>query len=117
MIQYATGIKADIGGIGGHTRPSDELVQAVKDFVAKNSKGMLIDHYIGYAGDDIHIVMTHTRGVDDEKIHKLARVQRYCQKRRRPCRQQADFNNYYLNTSWLQKNIEGRANCCKIFSD
>jgi fructose 1,6-bisphosphate aldolase/phosphatase len=64
-------IKADIGGIGGHTRPSDELVQAVKDFVAKNSKGMLIDHYIGYAGDDIHIVMTHTRGVDDEKIHKL----------------------------------------------
>ncbi|WP_415281729.1 fructose-1,6-bisphosphate aldolase/phosphatase [Candidatus Nitrososphaera sp. FF02] len=65
-------IKADIGGIGGHTRPSDELVSAVKSFVAKNSKGMLIDTYIGYTGDDIHIVMTHTRGVDDEKIHKLA---------------------------------------------
>lgn len=65
-------IKADIGGIGGHTRPSDELVSAVKSFVAKNAKGMLIDHYIGFTGDDIHIVMTHTRGVDDEKIHKLA---------------------------------------------
>lgn len=65
-------IKADIGGIGGHTRPSDELVSAVKSFVAKNAKGMLIDYYIGFTGDDIHIVMTHTRGVDDEKIHKLA---------------------------------------------
>jgi fructose 1,6-bisphosphate aldolase/phosphatase len=65
-------IKADIGGIGGHTRPSDELVNTVKSFVEKNAKGLLIDHYIGFTGDDIHIVMTHTRGVDDEKIHKLA---------------------------------------------
>jgi fructose 1,6-bisphosphate aldolase/phosphatase len=65
-------IKADIGGIGGHTRPSDELLETVRNFVAKSAKGMLIDHYIGYSGDDIHIVMTHTRGVDDEKIHKLA---------------------------------------------
>lgn len=65
-------IKADIGGIGGHTRPSDELVAAVKNHVAKNAKGLLIDYYIGYAGDDIHIIMTHTQGVDSEKIHKLA---------------------------------------------
>ncbi|MEO9295021.1 MAG: fructose-1,6-bisphosphate aldolase/phosphatase [Nitrososphaera sp.] len=65
-------IKADIGGIGGHTRPSDELVDAVRKFVAKNAKGMLIDHYIGYTGDDIHIIMTHTMGADNEKIHKLA---------------------------------------------
>ena len=65
-------IKADIGGIGGHTRPSDELVASVKNFVAKNSRGMLIDHYIGYSGDDIHIIMTHKLGADSEKIHKLA---------------------------------------------
>lgn len=65
-------IKADIGGIGGHTRPSDELVASVKNFVAKNSRGLFIDHYIGYTGDDIHIIMTHTHGADSEKIHKLA---------------------------------------------
>ena len=65
-------IKADIGGIGGHTRPSDELVDAVRKFVAKNAKGMLIDYYIGYTGDDIHIIMTHMLGADNEKIHKLA---------------------------------------------
>lgn len=65
-------IKADIGGIGGHTRPSDELVASVKDFVMRNAKGLLIDHYVGFTGDDIHIIMTHTQGVDNERIHKLA---------------------------------------------
>ena len=64
-------IKADVGGVGGHTRPSDGLLDSVR----KTSKGagdMLIDHYIGYWGDDIHILMTHTKGTDNEEIHKLA---------------------------------------------
>lgn len=67
-----TAIKADIGAIGGHTRPSDELVDTVKRHVANKARSLLIDHYIGYSGDDIHIIMTHTRGIDDEEIHKLA---------------------------------------------
>jgi fructose 1,6-bisphosphate aldolase/phosphatase len=64
-------IKADVGGIGGHTRPSENLIQAVRDTV-KSAGDLLIDHYIGYSGDDVHIVMSHTHGVDNEKIHKLA---------------------------------------------
>jgi len=69
-------IKADVGGIGGHTRPSDGLLNAVRNIVRsqmiKNGKGLLIDSYIGYCGDDIHIVMTHTLGVDNRGIHQLA---------------------------------------------
>src|SRR4029078_11840885 len=65
-------IKADIGAIGGHTCPSSELIQKVKDHVSSRSKGMLIDHYIGFSGDDIHIVMTHTLGIDNKQIHQLA---------------------------------------------
>jgi fructose 1,6-bisphosphate aldolase/phosphatase len=74
MRTTISSIKADIGGIGGHTRPSDELVEVVKKYVAQRSKEeeLLIDYYIGYTGDDIHIVMTHTLGVENEKIHKLA---------------------------------------------
>ena len=64
-------IKADVGGIGGHTRPSENLIQAVRDTI-KSAGDLLIDHYIGYCGDDVHIVMSHTHGVDNEKIHKLA---------------------------------------------
>jgi fructose 1,6-bisphosphate aldolase/phosphatase len=69
-------IKADVGGIGGHTRPSDGLLNAVKNIVKSQTrndgKGLLLDHYIGYCGDDIHIVMTHTKGVDNKEIHQLA---------------------------------------------
>jgi fructose 1,6-bisphosphate aldolase/phosphatase len=65
-------IKADIGAIGGHTCPSSELIQKVKDHVSSRSKGMLIDHYIGFSGDDIHIIMTHTLGIDNKQIHQLA---------------------------------------------
>ena len=71
MYKRQSVIKADVGGIGGHTRPSDALIDAVKETV-KNSGDLLIDHYIGYCGDDVHIVMSHTKGVDNKDIHKLA---------------------------------------------
>jgi fructose 1,6-bisphosphate aldolase/phosphatase len=64
-------IKADVGGVGGHTKPSEKLLEAIKNTI-KNSGDLLIDHYIGYCGDDTHIVMSHTHGVDNEQIHKLA---------------------------------------------
>jgi len=64
-------IKADVGGIGGHTLPSNGLLDAIRKTV-KEAKDLLIDHYIGYCGDDSHIVMTHTKGVDNKEIHQLA---------------------------------------------
>ena len=63
-------IKADIGGIGGHTKPSKNLLKNVINFV--NSSDLLIDNYVGYCGDDIHIIMTHTHGINNKNIHKLA---------------------------------------------
>ncbi|NMJ86750.1 MAG: fructose 1,6-bisphosphatase [Thaumarchaeota archaeon] len=65
-------IKADIGGIGGHTRPSDEVINAVKDVVNNTEYDLLLDYYIGYAGDDIHIIMCHQHGLENNKIHRLA---------------------------------------------
>lgn len=67
-----TAIKADIGGIGGHTRPSDGIIESVRNHIVGHLQELLIDCYVGYAGDDIHIVMTHTLGVDNVKIHKVA---------------------------------------------
>ncbi|MXY61110.1 MAG: fructose 1,6-bisphosphatase [Cenarchaeum sp. SB0665_bin_23] len=64
-------IKADVGGIGGHTRPSDGLLDAVRHVVQK-SDDLLLDYYIGYCGDDVHIIMSHTHGVDNKKVHTLA---------------------------------------------
>jgi fructose 1,6-bisphosphate aldolase/phosphatase len=65
-------IKADIGSIGGHIRPSARLVEEVRRKIAEDGKKFLIDSYVGYTGDDIAILMTHTGGVLDEAVHKLA---------------------------------------------
>jgi fructose 1,6-bisphosphate aldolase/phosphatase len=65
-------IKADIGSIGGHIAPSQRLLETVRTHVITNGKDLLLDSYVSHTGDDIAILMTHTRGVKDEKIHRLA---------------------------------------------
>lgn len=68
-----TAIKADIGSIGGHTRPSEEVLRAVEGFVRKGMKAAgIIDLFVGYTGDDIHLLMSHKNGVGSSKVHKLA---------------------------------------------
>ncbi len=65
-------IKADIGSIGGHIAPSLKVLDSVRAHVEQNGKGLVIDSYISHTGDDIAILMTHTRGSGCEEIHKLA---------------------------------------------
>jgi len=65
-------IKADVGSIGGHLTPSRRLLECVAEAIESHGKSLLIDHYIGYTGDDIAILMTHTLGVGNEDVHKLA---------------------------------------------
>ena len=67
-----TGIKADVGSIGGHLKPSQELVDAVRASVAKDGKGLVLDHFVSYTGDDVAILLTHEHGIDCDRIHKLA---------------------------------------------
>jgi fructose 1,6-bisphosphate aldolase/phosphatase len=64
-------IKADIGSIGGHLKPSQKLLEEVKNYVKEKGEGLIIDYYVGFTGDDISILLTHQKGVLNEKIHKL----------------------------------------------
>jgi fructose 1,6-bisphosphate aldolase/phosphatase len=65
-------IKADIGSIGGHVAPSKRLQETVQAVIRDRAAGLILDHYISHTGDDIAILMTHTRGEGDAQIHKLA---------------------------------------------
>jgi fructose 1,6-bisphosphate aldolase/phosphatase len=65
-------IKADIGSIGGHLAPSQKLLETVREHVRQKGKKLLIDTYVSHTGDDIAILSTHTRGVRDEEVHRLA---------------------------------------------
>ena len=66
-------IKADVGSIGGHTKPTDKMIGAVKKRVtAAIKKGLLIDGMVTHTGDDICIIMSHKKGSDHPGIHNFA---------------------------------------------
>lgn len=65
-------IKADIGAIGGHTKPSQAILQTVEEFIRDRGRNFLTDYRIFHTGDDIAIFMSHTLGIVSRKIHKLA---------------------------------------------
>ncbi len=65
-------IKADIGSIGGHIKPSRQLIERVREFVDNKGKGLINDFYISYTGDDIALFFAHQKGTGNEDVHKLA---------------------------------------------
>lgn len=66
-------IKADTGSVGGHNRPSEAMLAKAKEVVEASVKnGLLTDARVTFTGDDIALLMVHTRGVDNADIHKFA---------------------------------------------
>jgi len=61
-------IKADIGSIGGHIRPSDQLLERVRQFVDNKSKGLVNDFYVSYTGDDIALLFSHQKGARQDLL-------------------------------------------------
>jgi fructose 1,6-bisphosphate aldolase/phosphatase len=66
-------IKADIGGCPGHCSVHTKLREvAGKELEEAKKKGTITDYYVAACGDDLDLIITHTKGVDNEEIHKLA---------------------------------------------
>lgn len=65
-------IKADVGGFVGHSSVHPELLAAAKNHLETEGKGLLTDFHVTHVGDDIELIMTHSCGVDNREIHKLA---------------------------------------------
>ena len=65
-------IKADVGSIGGHIRPSAKLKETVEQHVRAQVGKLLTDVYVSTTGDDVAILMAHQHGVDHTEIHRLA---------------------------------------------
>ena len=66
-------IKADIGGFPGHRSVHPALIKAAEEELQKAiHDGLLIDSRVLACGDDLQLIMTHDKGVDNEGVHKLA---------------------------------------------
>ncbi|MGC9112392.1 fructose-1,6-bisphosphate aldolase/phosphatase [Acidilobus sp.] len=66
-------IKADIGSIAGHHKAHpDTLLAASRVLAEGKKKGIIVDFYVTAIGDDIQLIMTHFRGINDPQVHELA---------------------------------------------
>jgi fructose 1,6-bisphosphate aldolase/phosphatase len=66
-------IKADVGSVGGHTKPSQRMLETVRRRLrGAIDQRLLIDGVVTYTGDDIALIMSHTRGVAAPDVHGFA---------------------------------------------
>ncbi|VVB98651.1 Fructose-1,6-bisphosphate aldolase/phosphatase [uncultured archaeon] len=66
-------IKADVGGFTGHSDVHPRLIEsAQKSLDAAKKKGIILDFYVTKVGDDLQLIMTHDKGVDNKDVHALA---------------------------------------------
>ncbi len=66
-------IKADVGSIGGHTRPSDAMLDAARvRLLSAKSSGLITGFDVTHTGDDVCLLMVHANGSSHPPIHELA---------------------------------------------
>jgi fructose 1,6-bisphosphate aldolase/phosphatase len=66
-------IKADVGGFVGHSSIHPELIEEAEDRLeAAQLQDLIIDFHVTACGDDLELIMTHQKGVDNEDIHRMA---------------------------------------------
>lgn len=66
-------IKADVGSVGGHTRPSERMLARARARVQDAVAGtLLLDGMVTFTGDDIALVMSHTHGTGAPDVHRFA---------------------------------------------
>lgn len=66
-------IKADVGGVGGHTRPSRRMLDVAREQLeGAVDDGLLLDFDVTHTGDDICLLMTHRNGSDNKDVHEFS---------------------------------------------
>lgn len=65
-------IKADIGGFPGHSGMHPNLMEIANKELDKVKGKLIKDFRVLHCGDDLELIMTHSKGEDSKDIHKLA---------------------------------------------
>lgn len=63
-------IKCDIGGLVGHSSIHFSLLDIAKSELKKSK--ILKDFYVTNCGDDLELIMSHDKGIDNKQVHELA---------------------------------------------
>jgi fructose 1,6-bisphosphate aldolase/phosphatase len=66
-------IKCDVGSLCGHHIVPSPLLNIAKQCLEDAKKsGLINSYYVFHAGDDLELLMVHTKGENNLEIHKLA---------------------------------------------
>ncbi|HWG90942.1 MAG TPA: fructose-1,6-bisphosphate aldolase/phosphatase [Candidatus Thermoplasmatota archaeon] len=66
-------IKADVGGWPGHSTVHPDLIDAcAASLDTAVETGVIEDFLVTHVGDDIDLIMSHRRGVDNPEVHQAA---------------------------------------------
>ncbi len=66
-------IKADVGSLAGHHTVHPQQLEVARACLAKaREEGLIIDFHVTAVGDDIQLIMTHQKGVNNNRIHEMA---------------------------------------------
>jgi fructose 1,6-bisphosphate aldolase/phosphatase len=66
-------IKADVGSVGGHTKPSEQMMGLARRRLEKAvSQKLLLDGIATHTGDDIALIMSHGEPAGSDHIHRFA---------------------------------------------
>ncbi len=66
-------IKADVGGFTGHSGMHPDIILTAEDLLEEaRDEGKIIDYYVGHVGDDLVLVLTHQKFIEDPEIHGMA---------------------------------------------
>lgn len=65
-------IKADTGGYVGHSAVHPDMIEEAGRAIERAKKNLLIDGQVSWCGDDLSLIMTHTHGIEAERIHAFA---------------------------------------------
>ncbi len=66
-------IKADVGGFPGHSSVHQKLIDvAERNLSEAKDSGLLINFHVTHCGDDLELLMTHTKGENNREVHSLA---------------------------------------------
>ncbi|MDI6798397.1 MAG: fructose-1,6-bisphosphate aldolase/phosphatase [Candidatus Aenigmarchaeota archaeon] len=66
-------IKADIGSYPGHGRVHPDLIKTAKECLQRaKDENLLIDFFVTNCGDDLCLLLSHKKFIENPEIHKLA---------------------------------------------
>jgi len=66
-------LKADVGGYPGHSGMHPRLLEKANELLKEaKSEGKIIDFFVGHCGDDLDLIMSHDKGVDNKEVHGVA---------------------------------------------